>query len=662
MERREESFCSRSAVKRGGSRRKLALSAAILILSLASLLAYAKAKRGGGGPYSLADDCPRGALVYAQASDLPTLLRLWDGSRFKERYLASTNFKQFADGHVALKLVARAGEFGDALGFTPDLRALAETSEKSTAVAVYDIGRMELVIVAPVSEEKALAARFFQSAESFEKTDLPDGTSYYSRDVEANRGRQKQKILFAYARGRFVLATSEQLMLRTLANVNGRSHADRLSDDPSFKTLSHALHPHLASIWVDQSRLNADYYFKHYWAMSDASSLRGIHAGLFDFEMREGSFVERREFLLEGARARGSAALSQRDAQELSASLPAGAAYSRLRVLRDGAMGAASLVRDAVLDRARVEGGKQGGSRGLHEEFDAVSEDHADYSWGEDYSYLGGDYDVAIDDPSDSEADQEKVSGEIHGDAADARLESAIEKTRPAVAAVAEDAVARNGPLFADFRRLAIIRLEEPGGLDVKSLEESLSSLAVGRLTAAGTGSELKWVDAGEGARRRRELALPMLGWTLCYTLRGRDLFVSNDASFLDSALAGGPKTQPQREDARLAPDDLTVIRLDRRREAFDAVFDKLDAKRVGDYRAGRGAVGSAGQSSASDQNPASDQNSPSLKFFSGNVASLLDAASPVARVKIRRRTAPGRLSEEVELSVTGATEGEAQR
>src|SRR4029079_4420287 len=104
---------------------------------------------------------------------LPELLRRWDNSKLKERYLASTNFKQFADGHVGLKLAARAAEFGEALGVAPDAPALAGATEKGAALAVYDIGRMELVFVAPVSEEKVLAARFFQNVDGFEQSELP---------------------------------------------------------------------------------------------------------------------------------------------------------------------------------------------------------------------------------------------------------------------------------------------------------------------------------------------------------------------------------------------------------------------------------------------------------------------------------------------------------
>ena len=630
------------------TRKGVAASAILLSVALASLLAYAKALRAGRGQYELADDCPRGALVYAQASDLPALLRLWDDSRLKERYLASTNFRQFESGHVGIKLAARAQEFADALGFTLDAAALVEATEKKAAVAVYDIGRMEFVFVARAGEEKVLAARFFQNKDDFEETELPDGSVYYSRDVEADRGRQKQKILFAFARGRFVLATGEQLMLRTLANINNRSRSDRLSDDPSFRTLSREVVPHFAAVWVDQLKLNGDYYFKHYWAMGDASAMKGVRAGLFDFEMRGGSWLERREFLIEGMRRR-VAALSPRDVQELTAAIPRDAVYARLRVLGEDDGVASSLIRNTILDRTPEDeaGGARSSAR-LHEEFDPVAEGGAGDSWGEDYSYLNDDYDEAVDDTSDDEEGEVNKGGVDSDGEAVAGLEQVVARARPSRGALAESPLTRDGPLFVEFRRLAILSLDNPGGLDRRALEEALTSLVVGRLTVAGAGAGLSWADAGEGARRRRELELPMLGWKLCYALKGRNLFVSNDTAFLDDALAGDVEKQRRLTDTRFAPDDLTVIRLDRKREAFDGVFEKLDAGGVSDYWASRGRDASKGEASE--------------EFFSGNVASLLDVASSVSRVEIRRRSTPGRLHEEVEMLMSGAEPDEPAR
>jgi hypothetical protein len=610
-----------------------AASAALGLVALAAVLAYAAGTRRERGPYELADDCPRGALVYAQVSDLPELLRLWEGSELKERYLASTNFRQFRNGHIALKLAERAGEFTDALGFTPAAAALSEVTEKKAAFAVYDIGKLELVFVARVSEEKALAARFFTAAGYAGETELSDGTVYRSADVEADRGRQRQKILFAFVKGRFVLATSEALMLRALANINNKSRPDRLTDEPSFKTLSRELSPHFASVWVDQTRLNGDYYFKHYWAMGDAARLKKIRAGLFDFEMRDGSWIERREYLVDG-RGRGVDGLTARDLEALGASVPTEAAYARLRAITDGAAGASALVRDTLLDRVPEAGSGGGhGGEGLHEGFDPATESESDYEWNGGYWYLDSDYDRAIDEPDE---DGEEEASLLNAKAAEGRalsgLEAALARARPAQAAVAESPFTHDGPLFVEFRRLAVLRLEEPGGLDRHAFETAVASLVAGRLTVASGGEGLKWSDGGEGARGRRELVLPALGWKVCYALRGRELFVSNDDALLDAALAGGGPVG-RGAASGFAPDDVTVIRLAARKQAFDRVFARLDAERVKEYNAGR----------------LWGRDAPSEEFFSGNVASLLGVASPVERVEIRRRTTGGRMRVEVE-------------
>ena len=158
----------------------------------------------------------------------------------------------------------------------------------------------------------------------------------------------------------------------------------------------------------------------------------------------------------------------------------------------------------------------------------------------------------------------------------------------------------------------------------------------------------MSWADGGGASRRWRELELPMLGWKLCYALKGRELFVSNDAAFLDAALAGGGGAR--RPDTSFAPDDVTLIRLDRKGQAFDRVFGKLDAQRISDYWEGRKGGAAESQPSASEE------------FFSGNVASLLEVASSVSRVEIRRRSAADRLHVEVEVFMSGGAQSEGAR
>src|SRR6185369_17407042 len=112
--------------------------------------------------------------------------------------------------------------------------------------------------VAPISDEKVVLTQFFKSKDQFEELETPDGVPYYSHTVEADRGRQKQVLAFATLNGRFILGTNEKLFLRALANIKSRATKDSIADDPTFKALSQKVTPHFATIWVDQSRLNAD--------------------------------------------------------------------------------------------------------------------------------------------------------------------------------------------------------------------------------------------------------------------------------------------------------------------------------------------------------------------------------------------------------------------
>ena len=625
----------------GFRRRRFFVLAGAALLACAVLIAYAKVSGRRAGAFSLAEDVPRGALLYAQFADLPALVRRWNESPLKERYLASTNFRQLQSRHLVLKLLERWEEFNSALGFPLDALTLSGAAEDRAALAVYDIGRLEMVFVAPVGEERLAAAKFFESADQFEATELEDGTIYYSRAVEADRGRREQKFCFASARGRLVLATSEPLLLRTLANINGTSKRDRLSDDPSFKSLTAGAAPHFLTVWMDQTKLNDDWYFKRYWVMRNVEQLRNIRACLLDLELRDGRWVERREFLLAAQAGAVGAGVPAAAAGRIYGFIPGDAPYFKLSAL-DGAPAAASLVRDAYTDRLpEVEKGA-GGSGWRWQYYD----DSDFYPGGEEdrggYYRLDPRFDSLIDDPVDAQVEDEDESapGRLRRDAerrADESLRESLAGARPLYAALVESPRVFDGPLFAEFRKGAVITLQSPGSFSPPAFERSVAGLAESRLTIAGPGAGLSWADAPCGAAACRELRLPALGWGMYYALRGQELIVSNSPELMRAMLEAGAAARPPDAKSARAVHDLTVIRLGQREQAFDSLMRKLDAPRVAAYWRER----------KTEQGEADGH---SQEFFSGNVASLLDVASPVAEIRIARSYRRNRLSEEVEF------------
>ncbi len=624
--------------------RRFLFTAALVGIGVAiNAVSAARAAKG----FDLASDFPRGAVVYAQFKDLPAAIKQWNESALKERYLKSVNYQKLLSRHLANKLLSRWEEFNDATGFSLDLSAFGAAADNRAAIAVYDIGRLDLVVIAPLSDAKFAATQFFQSKDNFEESEAPGGAIYYISDVEADNGRQKQQIGFAQLKGRFVLATSEKLLLRAIANIGanigGHAKKDRMTDEPSFQTLSKTTTPHFMTVWVNQTQLNDDWYFKRYWAMRNAEDLKHLRAGIFDLELQNNRWVERREFLLDGRAPNPGAALSKQSLQQIERIIPADAPFAQIRAVGGDQNAAVEMIRDALFDgKTDAAKGRRhwNWSRYSGSDFEVADEDGDSYD-GSRYSYLSDDYNVDVDDP---DAAGERGAGEIDDAAirskgeerASAALGSALQTASPSVAAKIAEPHAVEGPLFAEFRRAAIVALENPPALERAALERAITGLAASRSMIAGAPASFEWNDRSANGAEWREMRLPMLGRAVGYGLRGRYLIISNDTELLSSLMTG---VQSKRDVQTQSPvHELTVIRLGARRTAFDQIFAKLDEPRIKAYWKER----------RGEEVKQLGPNEPSMEFFSGEIAGLLDVAAPAEQIRIQRSYAGGRLREEV--------------
>jgi hypothetical protein len=617
-----------------------ALLAALICVGVA--INAVSASRAASG-FELANDLPRGAVVYAQFKDLPAAIKQWDESELKGRYLKSVNYQKLWSRHLANKLFSRWEEFNGATGFPLSLSAFGAVADNHAAVAVYDIGRLDLIVIAPLSEAKFAATQFFQSKDNFEEVEAPGGTVYYLSDVEADSGRQKQQIGFAQLKGRFVLATSEKLLLRTIANIGGRAKKDRMTDEPSFQTLSKTTAPHFMTVWVNQTQLNDDWYFKRYWAMRNAEDLKHLRAGIFDLELQNNRWVERREFLLDGRAPNPGAAAPKQSLQQIERFIPADVPFAQIRAVGGDQNSAAEMIRDSLFD-GKIEAAKGrrdwSWSRYDSSDFEVADEDEDSYG-GSRYSYLSDRYNLDVDDADDA---RERGAGEIDDAAVRlkgeegllAALRSTLQTARPSVVAKIAEPHAVEGPLFAEFRRAAIIALDDPPALERAPLERAITGLAASRLMIAGAPPSFEWSDRSANGAEWREMRLPMLGRAVGYGLRGRHLIISNNTELLASLMTG---VQSKRDIQTQSPvHELTVIRLGARRTAFDPIFSKLDEPRIKFYWKER----------RGKEFKQIGPNEPSMEFFSGEIASLLDVAAPVEQIRIQRSYAGGRLREEV--------------
>ena len=614
--------------------RKRALLVAVLLLGLIVIgmalnaVSAQRVKRN----FEQAADFPRGALVYAQFKDLPGLLKQWNESQLKGRYLTSVNFQQLQSRHLAIKLLSRWEEFGSAAGFDIDLDAFSSLADNRAAIAVYDIGKLDLVLIAPMSQAKWEACRFFQGKDDFETVELPDGTTYYLHDVEADRGRQKQHLAFAYVKGRFVLATSEKLLLRTVANINGTGKRDHLTDDPSFQELAKTVEPNFVTVWVEQSKLNDDWYFRHYWLMSDIADLKSMRAAMFDLEMQQGQWVERREFLLRSNTA-ASAPLPNQALLRIEQMIPDDVPFVQFRAANPAEV--SDFVRGSLFDTtARKRDGRSANQNWQnYSDSDFEISPSGKDSFGESrYSYLDYKFDSEINEADETDGAGDSASRLTSEHRFARTLQSALQAARPVVAAKVSRPHAIEGPLFAEFAQASVMSLQHASLLDRAALERAIGELAATRLMIAGASGRFAWKSRTVGGKEIREMDLPMLGRSVGYGLRGSELILSNNLELLSEMMIA--KASAQNRFTSASPiHELTVIRLSQRKQAFDQIFARLEEPMVNAYW---------------QQRRGEEANGPSQEFFSGEIASLLDVASPVHDVRIQRSYGNGRMKEEV--------------
>ncbi|MBX7170560.1 MAG: hypothetical protein K1X72_06350 [Pyrinomonadaceae bacterium] len=559
----------------------------VLIFSLI-IGVFVWAKTAEKDKFSLAKDLPNGALVYLQVNDLPQVIKLWDESKLKEKYLDSQNFRQFQNSHLGIKLAERFTDLSEALGFQiDDAHTLSSLAENNAAIAIYDVGKLDIVFVAPMNETIFSATMFAQNSGNFEENELDDGTKFYSLTAEVDRQRQKQKVIFTNFKGRFILTTSEKLFLQTIAAINGKQ---RLYDEPNFQTLNKKISPNLATIWVNQEKLNKDYYFKRYWLMSEVEDLQNIRAGIFDLNLNENGLTEKREFLLKEAKIIEK--ISNAEAKDLMAKIPENVPFYRLQKADEKQLGEA--IYDTFFDKQTIEKSSRNYSNNW-----SYNDDENYY--GSDYEFLSSDFEKEINESEDDENIETKPF-------ATNQISSAINSANPTTILTATSPKMLENPLFVEFRKAAIISLKNPNAFQANQFENSIVEALKNRVTVANT----KFVWESESGLRK--LKIPMLGWEIGYQVQGDKLLIANSFEFLKELSANKSKTEITSKDFS----DLTVIRLTNRQENFDSIMKKL-----------------------------AFENSD---FFTGNISSLLGVIDNVKEVEVKRDTENLYLHEEIQL------------
>jgi hypothetical protein len=191
---------------------------AVLGIMLATVGAWLQTPSRTAPSSGLAALLPAGATLVLQAKDFGSLVRDWNASSGKARWLESANYQAFSRSRLFLRLEEAYGEFASAAGVPPDMALVSDVAGAESALALYDIGKLEFLYVTRLPSAKAMENALWRTRGEYEPREAA-GTPFYVRVDEES----KRVVAFAARDGYLLLATREDLLAGALTLIGGRS-------------------------------------------------------------------------------------------------------------------------------------------------------------------------------------------------------------------------------------------------------------------------------------------------------------------------------------------------------------------------------------------------------------------------------------------------------
>jgi hypothetical protein len=265
-----------------------------IALSFASLvvLVWMFAQTPPSSPPDLSRLVPAGPALYIEAKDFGSLLSDWNGSDEKRLWLTSDNFQVFSRSRLYLKLQQAQTEFAAAAGVPPDLDLLSNVAGKQSALAIYDIGKLEFLYITRLSSDRFADGALWKTRGTYQPRQS-SGIDYFIKTDPAS----KRVAAFAAAKDYVILATREDVLAGALALIAGQAGSPVASEQWFDKSVHGAKAPGELRMVMDLERLTHSPHFRSYWVQQNITDLRQYAAAISDAGRASGDLHEARVLL-----------------------------------------------------------------------------------------------------------------------------------------------------------------------------------------------------------------------------------------------------------------------------------------------------------------------------------------------------------------------------
>jgi hypothetical protein len=235
---------------------------------------------------------PGGALLYLQATNFSVLLADWDKSAEKRNWLESHSYEEFSNSRLFLRLTDAAKEFSSAAGVPTDSKLLRQVAGAQSALAIYDVGKLEFVYITRLRSGSAMQSALWQTRSKFETRSAGNAPFFVRKDSQSGR-----EVAFAVAGDYLLLATSEELLagaLRLLAKENVPAMHTEAWWSQSVAVAGGEGDLRMV---LNLEKIVSSPYFRSYWIQRNIPDMRQYSAAVSDLFRSRNEFREERVLL-----------------------------------------------------------------------------------------------------------------------------------------------------------------------------------------------------------------------------------------------------------------------------------------------------------------------------------------------------------------------------
>jgi hypothetical protein len=268
-------------------------AAILLLLSVVSIGAsWAAFQALAPEPPPLSRYVPAGSLLYLHAKDFSALLGDWNASTQKGSWVNSKNYEVYSRSRLFLRLQGAGQQFAAAAGLPPDMNFLTQVAGTQSAIALYDIGKLEFLYITKLPSARSMQSTLWQTRAKFETRSVAGVAFYVRRDPESGR-----EVTFAINGVYLLLATREDLLAGAIQLMTGSK--DRTIETEQWWSQAVAAAGPVGDLRMvlNLEKIVPSPYFRSYWIQRNITDMKQYSAAVSDLFRSGKEYREERVLL-----------------------------------------------------------------------------------------------------------------------------------------------------------------------------------------------------------------------------------------------------------------------------------------------------------------------------------------------------------------------------